>query len=430
MVKIKFLGACREVGRSGVLIESEITHDKVLCDYGTLMEGEQKFPEHVSGKDLSAIVLTHSHIDHCGAIPLFYISGEVPLYTTDLTLRISEVLLRDMLHLSKGYLPFNRAEIYKMRKNTTFLHYGQKKKVGENTWITLYNAGHIPGSAIVLVEMDEKKIVYTGDFNTTTTRLLEGADPLVLPKIDAIITETTYGDKEHSPRKEIEDALVKSVYETLHEHGTVLIPAFGVSRSQEIMLVLNREGDTFFPITVDGMARKVSFIYHNFPQFFRDPQAFEYAMKHCHFINQRDRSMERRHAAQSLGAIVAPSGMLKGGTARYYFSQIMQDPKNTVNLVSYQVEGTPGRTLLDKGVYVPNDEEKPVQIGARVNHYDFSSHVDRVGLIHYLQALQFTGAKRVYCVHGDAEVMDHFTAEIRALGFETIVPLPLDEFTV
>jgi putative mRNA 3-end processing factor len=427
MVKIKFLGACREVGRSGVLIESEETDDKVLCDYGTMMDKDHHFPINVSGKDLSAVVLTHSHIDHCGALPTFYISGSVPLYTTDLTFQISEILLKDMLHLSgrsnKSYLPFDRQELYTMRRYAHFLKYGQKKKVGKNTWITLFNAGHIPGSAIVLVEMDGKNLVYTGDFNTVSTRLLDGADPKVLPAIDAIITETTYGKTEHSPRKEIEDVLIQNIYNTLNIKGTALIPAFGVARSHELMLILNRDGDTFFPITVDGMARKVSFIYHKYRHYFRDPDAYDYAMKKSKFIDQRNRTKERLHAAKSLGVIIAPSGMLKGGTARFYFESLMNDPNNSVNLVSYQVEGTPGRILIDEGTYLKNEDDLPTKVQAKVNHFDFSSHVGKNGLINYLNALTFKKEKTVFCVHGDEDTMESFTTEIIKLGFHATMPL-------
>src|SRR6056297_703885 len=182
MVKITFLGACREVGRSGVLIESEITGESVLCDYGTKFDKNgQLFPKHVSGKDLSAIVLTHSHIDHSGAIPLFYISGSVPLYTTKLTFDVTKVLLKDMLRISGAYLPFETEEIKKMKRNAQFLRYKQKINVGKDAWITLYNAGHIPGSAMALVEIDGKSILYTGDINSIETQLLNGLNARELP---------------------------------------------------------------------------------------------------------------------------------------------------------------------------------------------------------------------------------------------------------
>ena len=110
MVKIRFLGSCQEIGRSGVLIESDETSDAILCDYGTKMDYAQLFPEHVSGKNLSAIVLSHSHIDHIGGAPLFYISGSVPLYCTELTYKVSEILLFDMLNISKDFLPFDKGD--------------------------------------------------------------------------------------------------------------------------------------------------------------------------------------------------------------------------------------------------------------------------------------------------------------------------------
>ncbi|MHA1583917.1 MAG: MBL fold metallo-hydrolase [Promethearchaeota archaeon] len=430
MVKIKFLGACHEVGRSGVLITSEITGDAILCDYGTMMDGDQLFPAHVSGKDLSAIILTHSHIDHCGGLPLFYISGSVPLYTTELTYQVSEILLQDMLNIGKSYLPFDKAEIYKMRKYARFLKYGERKHVGKKTWITLINAGHIPGSAMALIEMDGKKILYTGDFNTIPTQLLNPAKPEDIPPIDAIITETTYGNKTHPDRKVSEKELLETIGNVVSKQGTVLIPAFGVARSQEILMILNRDGNSGISITVDGMARKIASLYMEFPSKLRDPQNYLDSLDNSHFINQRRRDAERSAAASKPGVVVAPSGMLKGGTSRYYFEKLMNDSKNSVVLVSYQVENTPGYILLEKGVYIKNRAEEESQVAAQVKHLDFSSHIDQPHLIEFLEKLTFIGEKRVFCIHGDEQTMMNFEESIKSKGFITDLPEMEQEFIV
>ena len=423
MVKIRFLGACGEVGRSGVLIESEDTEDAVLCDYGKKMSGEEVFPEHVSGKKLSGIVLSHSHIDHCGGIPLFYISGSVPLLSTELTYRVSEILLHDMLKITSGYLPFDKSELYKMRKYTNFLKYGQKKKIGSNTWITLYNAGHIPGSAMILVEMDGKKILYTGDINTTETQLLKAVDPSEIPLIDVIITETTYGTTDHKPRNETEDALIKSVNNIVENDGIVLNAAFGVARSQEISLVLTKNNKKeLFPITLDGMARRISKIYISFSEMLKNPKKFVDSMKKIHFIDQQKRDYERKKAASEPGIIIAPSGMLKGGTARYYAENILYEDKNAINLVSYQIDGTPGKILLEKGVYIDKNTHEEIKVKAQINHFDFSSHASKSGLIEFLSKLKFKSDKKVFCVHGDGEIIKEFASNISKLGYLAETP--------
>ncbi|UYP46464.1 Ribonuclease J [Candidatus Lokiarchaeum ossiferum] len=430
MVKIRFLGACQEVGRSGVLIESEETGDSILCDYGTKTDYTQLFPEHVSGKDLSAIVLTHSHIDHCGGIPLFYISGSVPLFCTELTYQVSEILLQDMFKISQDYLPFGRNELYKMRKYVNYLDYGKRRRVGKKSFITLFNAGHIPGSALILIEMDGKKILYTGDINTIKTQLLNPANPEEIPPLDAIITETTYGTTDHSSRAEIEDKFMEEIHRVMEIKGIALVPAFGVSRSQEMLMVLNRDGSSSFHVTVDGMARKIATIYQRHQKMFRDGTALDQAIRASHMINQRRRDFERKKAATSPGVIVAPSGMLKGGTARYYAENIIEDPKNSFNLVSYQAEDTPGRYLLDHGKFIKNSPEDAIDVQAKVNHFDFSSHSGKSDLIAYLNQLKFTGEKKVFCVHGESEVLLAFAKEIQELGYTTETPLMGQVFTL
>ncbi len=423
MVKIRFLGACGEVGRSGVLIESEDTEDAVLCDYGKKMEGEEIFPEHVSGKKLSGIVLSHSHVDHCGGIPLFYISGSVPLYTTELTYQVSEILLHDMLKITSKYLPFDKSELYKMRKYKRFLKYGQKKKIGSNTWITLYNAGHIPGSAMILVEMDGKKILYTGDINTTETQLLKAVDPLEIPLIDVVITETTYGTTDHKPREESEENLINSVKNILDNEGIVLNAAFGVARSQEIALVLTKSNNKeLFPITLDGMARRISKIYISFSEMLKNPKKFVDSMKKIHFIDQQKRDYERRKASSKSGIIIAPSGMLKGGTARYYAENIIDGINNAINLVSYQIDGTPGKILLEQGIYINKHPHEEIKVKCQVNHFEFSSHAGKSGLIEFLNKLKFKSHKKVFCVHGEKEVMNEFASNISKLGYLAETP--------
>ena len=317
-MKITFLGGCREIGRSGVVIESEETGEAVLCDYGVKFDdSEQLFPKHVSGKDLTAIVLTHAHIDHCGAIPLFYISGSVPLYTTKLTFEVSKILLEDMLRISSAYIPFEQEEINKMQRYARLIPYRKRVKVGVNVYLTLYDAGHIPGSAMAYIEIDGKRILYTGDINLTRTRLLEGLKTEEIPPVDAVICETTYGDVDHPDRGELEDQLNEKVREVYANKGITLIPAFGVSRSQEIMMVLLKNGAPPFPITLDGMARKVARLYKKYSEFLRSGDEYVEAFNHCSMIGQRDRTTERKNAVNMPGAIIAPSGMLRGGTARY-----------------------------------------------------------------------------------------------------------------
>jgi putative mRNA 3-end processing factor len=433
MVKITFLGACQEVGRSGVLFESEDTGDAILCDYGTKMNKvHQNFPAHVSGKSLSGIVLTHAHIDHSGGIPIFYISGSVPFYTTDLTLRTTEILLLDMLNITEAYLPFEKPEVDKMKKYAQILDYGQRKKIGKKCWITLYNAGHIPGSAMVLLEMDGKRILYTGDFNTIQTQLLNPANPQDIPELDAIVMESTYGTTNHLPRKQIEDEFLETVKKIIDQKGIVLIPAFGVGRSQEIMMVLSRDGTPAFPIIIDGMARKVTLLYEHHALMLRDHVGLKKAKANTYFVAHKKSSADRHEILQPGSAIIAPSGMLKGGTSKLYAEKIIEDEKSAIFLVSYQIEDTPGRILLDRMEFVMEEiPDKGLPVKAEVKQFDFSSHAGQDELIGYLTKLKWTSKKKnVYLVHGDKDTMNGFADKIKAIGFTTEMPVESQIFKV
>lgn len=433
MVKVSFLGSCREIGRSAILIESEKSKDSILLDYGIKMTGtDDNFPEHVSGKDLSAIVVTHSHIDHVGGVPIFYISGSVPLYMTELTYEVSEILLKDMMNISDFYLPFEKQEIIKMKRNTRFLNYRNRSKVGENTYITLFNNGHIPGSAMVYVEMDDKKILYTSDFNSNQTMLMSPAVPPA-EHVDMVITESTYGNSDHEPRQEVEKKFVENVNRILDNDGRVLVPAFGVSRSQEILMVLNKYGVNY-PIFVDGMARRIARIYDTYNSFFRSWSEMTSAFDKSHFIVQKNRFHERENAKHSKGVIVAPSGMLKGGTARMYAESMIKDPNSAIFLVSYQIPDSPGAQLLNEQKYVTNTKDTEIKEDAlcEIQFFDFSSHSGKTQLMEFIERCQFNSneEKNVFVVHGDEDNALAFTDELNKHGFNAKAPKQAEEFHI
>ncbi|MEM0111851.1 MAG: MBL fold metallo-hydrolase, partial [Candidatus Parvarchaeota archaeon] len=284
-VQIKFLGGTREVGRVAILVGTEKT--RVLLDYGVMLNHEPGFPIHVSPKDVDAIILGHGHLDHSGAIPIFYIHGRIPTYTSALTAELSQLLISDFIHLSSYYLPYEYLELKAMMKNIKPLNYGVKQEIGDMT-IQLLNAGHIPGSAHVLIEAEGKRILYTGDFNIVETRLLEGSS-MNYGELDAVIMESTYANEDHTERKQLEKKFVEAVTEVVENGGTVLVPAFSIGRAQEIACVLAAHHFEY-PVYLDGMAREASRVMMNYPQFLRDPKLFMDAIHMTHWIEGwRDR---------------------------------------------------------------------------------------------------------------------------------------------
>ena len=197
-VKIRVLGSGREVGRAAIALESR--GRVLLLDYGVNFDEEDHpvFPGHVRPRDLDGIVLTHSHLDHIGAAPYLFVSMIPRLFATPLTLDVSRLLLLDMIKLNGPFLPYDEVTVNDMLSNAYSIGYGEPAEAGEFVFELLYN-GHIPGSASVLVHADGHRILYTSDFNTVETKLMEPAR-LQGVKADTVIVESTYGASTHPPR--------------------------------------------------------------------------------------------------------------------------------------------------------------------------------------------------------------------------------------
>ena len=208
-LKMRFLGGTREVGRSALSVTTKKT--KILLDYGVMFDHEPGFPMHVQPKDVDAIVMTHSHLDHSGAIPIFHMHEKTPVFGTRLSFDLVQLLISDFIHLSGYYLPFEYIELQTMLRSCVHLDYREPRTVGD-AQIQILDAGHIPGSAQALVEAEGKRILYTSDYNLTETRLLQGADR-DYGKLDAVIIESTYADEDHPARKVVEREFIESITE-------------------------------------------------------------------------------------------------------------------------------------------------------------------------------------------------------------------------
>jgi len=410
-LQIGFLGGTHEVGRIAIAVKTEKT--QVLLDYGVMLNHKPGFPMHVPPKDVDAIILTHSHLDHSGAIPIFYIHGKKPLYTNKLNLELTQLLISDFIHLSSYYLPFEYLELRSMTRSNTHVDFGVEEKIGDIKF-QLLNAGHTPGSAEILVEAEGKRVLYTSDFNTVDTRLLEGAK-MEYGDLDAMIIESTYADEDHTERLELEKRFVDEVTDVVERGGTVLVPAFGVGRSQEIACVLTAHHFEY-PVTVDGMAREASKIIMNYKEFLKDPKMF---INMVHSVDWVEGWRHRRKATKTPGVIISPAGMLKGGPAVFYTSKIGKKAHNAVFLVSYQIPGTPGRELLERGVCLIDGKMRKVK--ARVEHFDFSSHC---GASQLKEAVKKVGGKpKIYVVHGAEGNCELFAKWVKnELGLEATAP--------
>jgi len=418
-LQVGFLGGTQEVGRIAITVKTEKT--QVLLDYGAMLDHEPGFPRHIPPKDVDGIILSHSHLDHSGAIPIFYIQGKKPLYTNRLSMELNQLLISDFIHLSSYYLPFEFLELKSMMQNSKHVDFDTEQRVGDMAF-QFKNAGHIPGSTQTLIEAEGKRLLYTGDFNIMNTRLLEGAK-MNYGDLDAVIIESTYANEDHTERSELEKRFVDECTEVVEKGGVVLVPAFGVGRSQELACVLAAHHFEH-PVTIDGMAREVSRVMMNYSQFLRDERAFSNAI---HSTNWVEGWRDRRKAARMPGVVISPAGMLKGGPAVFYTSKVGKRSENAVFLVSYQIPGTPGKELLEKRICVIDGKMRKIK--ARVEHFDFSSHC---GASELREALKRLGGKpKVFVVHGAEGNCELLAKWARSeMGLEATAPKTGETFKV
>ena len=303
-----------QVGRSAVAIQNAT--GQILLDYGVLFGREPGFPMHVPPNEVDAVVLTHSHLDHCGAIPLFHITGQTPVYGTPLSCELARLLITDFIHLSNYYLPYEYLDLQTMMEHCVYTGYRQPQKVRDMT-VELLNSGHIPGGCQAIVETAGKRILYTSDFNTYDSRLVKGADQ-EYGNIDVLIMESTYANEDHTVRSVVEKEFVERVNEVVERGGTVLVPAFSVGRSQEILCALTANHFKH-SVAFDGMAKDASEILMRHPDYLADAELFNETNRKTYWIKGwRD----RRRFANKPGVIVSPAGMLKGGNAIFYMNHI------------------------------------------------------------------------------------------------------------
>lgn len=369
---------------------------------------------HVQPKNVDSILLTHAHLDHSGGVPVFFLRAGVKLVTTEVSLELSLLLLRDFIKLSGFFLPFEAADLLSMEKSTHAIKVDDSLKVADEFVARFPSSGHIPGGTTILLQNDGKSILYTGDINLRDSQLLKGAD-LNFGKVDAVITESTYSQSDHDPREKIEQDFVEFANEVVERGGVLLVPAFAVGRAQEIACVL-RAHNFRHRVAMDGMALKTNEILFRHQEYLRDPELFRKTMENLEVVSSWG---QRKRLIKTPSVIISPAGMLAGGASVFYNQEISREPKNGISMVAFQVPGSPGRTLLDRGLVITNG--KPEKVKAEIRRFDFSGHAGRSELFEIFKHVE--GNPVVYAVHGDGDSCEKFASEIKErYGFESSAP--------
>ena len=443
-VLVTFLGGASEVGRSSILVTT--AESKVLLDCGVnlgVSEASDMFPRfdliNLILDDLDAVVLSHAHLDHSGFIPVLYKYGyDGPVYCTEPTLTLTTLLLTDALKVAESegkQLYFDMSNLREFIKHCITLPYNSVTDIAPDIKLTLTNAGHILGSATVHLHIGQGlyNLVYTGDYKFGKSRLFQPAN-YVYPRVEALITESTYGGKEDvmPAREEAEQKLIHSINETIQEGGKVLIPVPAVGRAQEILLVLNefiaQKKLAEVPIYIEGMLTEATSIHLLYPEFLNKEikEKIIYQGENP-FITERytiiNNPKEREEVFQGGPAIIlATSGMLEGGPSVSYFSELADNEKNKVIFVSYQVSGTLGRRVLDGSKEISimdsSGKIKVVSIKSKVEKIDgFSGHSDYNQLLNYIS--RFKGkVQRILVVHGEENKAKNLSESINKIIFK------------
>jgi putative mRNA 3-end processing factor len=409
MMQLKFLGGAQEVGRSAIMLKDERT---LMFDFGIKLNHKIQYPTAIP--KLDALILSHAHLDHSGFSAALYNESNVPTFGTLPTLNLSTLLLEDSLNIAKrkhNKVYFHKRQIRTLASKYINLDYHSRAHFGKFD-IEFYDAGHISGSAITLVERpkgkDNKRIVYTGDFKLEEQTLHKGAEVI---DSDLLIMESTYSATDHPDRKQTINELVEGVKEVLDNGGNALLPVFAVGRAQEILSILYENGLT--PSTyIDGMAKKATNIVMKYPKFINNSDILAKAMHETTWIEER---AARKEALNGPSIIVTTAGMLTGGPVLDYITRL--NKHSHIFLTGYQLEGTNGRSLLDHGFII--DDEVKKKINTPASFHDLSAHADREDLHEYVKRSSPT---KVICVHGDEENTKILAEDLKVEGFDAVAP--------
>lgn len=446
-MKLTFLGGADEVGASSTLIE--IAGKRLLVDAGIRISPKSNRgiqsdqlpdlqPVTVAGGP-DYILVTHAHTDHTAALPLVMEQYPfTPVLMTRPTEALVRVLQKDAQNIMKGRydeegeLPmFDEVSVNRLLEAVQIVEFNQAIKLGEGLQVTYYVAGHIAGAAMLVIESTEGTLVMSGDVSASPQRTVKSVQ---VPRIkaDALVLESTYGGRLHANREAEEKRLIATLKKVTERGGKVLIPAFALGRSQEILQIIHAFSDELnVPIYADGMVRSVCDAYARFTDLLPESTVRMAGQEHLFFRNNVKpvRSVEQRSEIAFSGlpcVVIASSGMLTGGASVFYAKHFAGDERNAILLTGYQDEESPGR-FLQKTMREKQEGETPllnlgdvrVPLRCELDTYSLSAHADESELINIAQAFK---AEEVMLVHGDAAARHSLATGLRQRQIITTTP--------
>jgi metallo-beta-lactamase family protein len=449
-MKITFLGAARTV--TGSMYMLTVNGHQVLLECG-LYEGSRQeafernrtFP--FKPADVTAMVLSHAHIDHSGNIPALVRDGfDQSIFCTAATRDLCAAMLLDSGHIQESdaaYVNKKRARqgqppvtpLYTQQDATrsleNFAAYGYHRRFGVAPGVscTFYDAGHILGSAVVVLDLDENgrkvRLTFTGDLGRPNMPILR--DPEPVPDTEVLIIESTYGNRRHESPDEAKTTLERVVNETYHRGGKVIIPAFAVGKTQDLIYNLHqlmlKQDIPSLPIYVDSpLAVNITDVFKLHPECY-DAEITRFMNQHndpfgfsrLYYIRQVEDSKALNFLREP-AVIISASGMAETGRILHHLKNSIEDARNTVLIVGYQAENTLGRRIQEKRPTVSIFGEQ-YSLRASVEVITgYSAHADRDELLAYVRSIKGMALRQAFVVHGEEESAVTLARDLTALG--------------
>ena len=469
-MKITFHGAARTVTGSQHLIE--INGKKIMLDCG-LFQGKRKEAfernrsEYCRGEEIDMLILSHAHIDHSGRIPCLVKNGfRGDIICTSATRDLCAVMLMDSAWIQEKDVEFVNKRRRKEKKvpfeplytqedvarsmgQFVGLSYNRRHQLFPGVHLTLADAGHLLGSAHVILDLDDQetgksqRLVFSGDIGRTGIPIIRDPTPLT-EGADILIMESTYGNRRHPPYLETDKELARIVNETANRGGTLLIPAFAVGRTQQLVYALHKLHSSgaipALPVFVDSpLATRTTDIFRLHPETYdaeirafllagddKNPFAFD-KLQYTQSVEQSKALNERKGPM----IIISASGMMEGGRILHHLRSRIEDPRNTILITGWQAPNTLGRKIVDREpvVRIYGDE---FQVRAQVEvETGFSGHADQDGLMDFVRVMA-KKPERTFIVHGEDEASQFLANGLRTeLGLENVViPESMQSFIV